>query len=243
VAITNNYSLLNLFVKEDKAVKIFIDNQVITIHLKSLKDFFSNEEWSTCYTIMCREEYRKKILPKSYQSSECLAEIKTLIFDLGKYIQYAKIVKILREQLSIFIDDLEFNFQLNEMIANGVIITSEIWNHIISILKLSCGEKEEKPLKFESKAAEELYLAQKQFEKQVSRIKNKGGDTDQILKILLTISYQIPSLTFDYLFNQTMAQIHWLYNYAAQSVSYDVTKMAYAAGNLKKGKTPEFFIK
>ena len=44
MAITNNYSLLNLFVKEDKAVKIFIDNQVITIHLKSLKDFFSNEE-------------------------------------------------------------------------------------------------------------------------------------------------------------------------------------------------------
>ena len=75
---------------------------------------------------MCREEYRKKILPKSYQSSECLVEIKTLIFDLGKYIQYAKIVKILREQLSILIDDLEFNFQLNEMIANGVIITSEI---------------------------------------------------------------------------------------------------------------------
>lgn len=75
---------------------------------------------------MCREEYRKKILPKSYQSSECLAERKTLIFDLGKYIQYTKIVKILREQLAILIDDLEFNFELNEMIANDVIITSEI---------------------------------------------------------------------------------------------------------------------
>ena len=58
--------------------------------------------------------------------ADCLAEIKTLIFDLGKYIQYTKIVKILREQLTILIDDLEFNFELNEMIANDVIITSEI---------------------------------------------------------------------------------------------------------------------
>jgi hypothetical protein len=55
-----------------------------------------------------------------------------------------------------------------------------------------------------------LYLAQKQFEKQVHSIKNSGknGDNEFLLKIMLTIIYQIPSFTIDYLFNQTMAQIH-----------------------------------
>ena len=42
--ITSNYSVLNLFVKENKEVKIFIDRQVVTIFLKSLRDFFSNDE-------------------------------------------------------------------------------------------------------------------------------------------------------------------------------------------------------
>ena len=96
-----------------------------------------------------------------------------------------------------------------------------------------------------SKEVSQLRLAQKEFEEQIARIKNKNGargDTEQILKILLTIVYKVPSFTFDYLFNQTMAQIHWLYNFAAQSVSYELAEKAYTAGNLK-GKLPEFFIK
>jgi len=244
VEINSNYSILNLFIKDNKEVKIFIGNQVIILYLKSLKNFFSNEEWATCYTIICRDEYRKKLLPTQFQSEDSLTEIKNLIFEFGMYAQYTKIVSLLREQLSTLIHNLFFDFKKKELIANDVIITSDIWNYIINILKLSCGEKEEKTPVFENEAARQLYLAQKEFEKQVNKIKNKnGGDTEQILKILLTISYQIPALTFDYLFNQTMAQIHWLYTYAAQSVSYDVTKMAYASGNLKKGQTPNFFIK
>ena len=241
--ITSNYSVLNLFVKENKEVKIFIDRQVITIFLKSLRDFFSNDEWTTCYTIISRDEYRKKLLATQFQSPDSLTEIKNLIFEFSLYDQYTKITDLLREQLSSFIKDLEFDFQKKELIANDVIITSDIWNYIIYILKLSCGEKEEKPPIFEDEYARQLYLAQKEFEKQVNKIKNKGGDTDQILKILLTISYQIPALTFDYLFNQTMAQIHWLYNYAAKSVSYRISEKVFAAGNMKQGKTPEFFIK
>lgn len=242
--ITSNYSILNLFVKDNKEVKVFIGNQIIVLHLKSLKEFFSNDEWTTCYTVICRDDYRKKLLPTQYQSPDSLTEIKNIIFEFGMYKQYTKIVTLLREQLSTLIQDLSFDFKQKELIANNVIITSDIWNYIIYILKLSCGEKEEKPPVFENEAARQLYLAQKEFEKQINKIKNKnGGDTEQILKILLTISYQAPALTFDYLFNQTMAQIHWLYTYAAQSVSYDVTKMAYASGNLKKGQTPNFFIK
>jgi hypothetical protein len=64
-----------------------------------------------------------------------------------------------------------------------------------------------------------------------------------LMKNLLSITYSFPSLTFDYLFDQTMAQIHWLAKYAAQEVSYRVSAQACAAGNMKKGSKLEFFIK
>jgi hypothetical protein len=47
----------------------------------------------------------------------------------------------------------------------------------------------------------------------------------------------------DYLINQTMAQIQWLQKQAAGAVSYEVNAQAFAAGNMKKGKKLEFFIK
>jgi hypothetical protein len=44
----------------------------------------------------------------------------------------------------------------------------------------------------------------------IQKIKNKNKKTDVngVMKNLLAITYSFPSLTFDYLFNQTMAQIH-----------------------------------
>ena len=61
--------------------------------------------------------------------------------------------------------------------------------------------------------------------------------------MMLTITYKFPSLTIDYLFNQTMAQIQWLQRMAAGAVSYEVNAQAFAAGNVKKGKKLDFFIK
>jgi hypothetical protein len=40
-----------------------------------------------------------------------------------------------------------------------------------------------------------------------------------------------------------MAQILWLQKYAAGAVSYEVNAQAFAAGNVKKGKKLDFFIK
>jgi hypothetical protein len=40
-----------------------------------------------------------------------------------------------------------------------------------------------------------------------------------------------------------MAQIQWLQKYAAGAVSYEVNAKAFAAGNVKKGKKLDFFIK
>jgi hypothetical protein len=60
---------------------------------------------------------------------------------------------------------------------------------------------------------------------------------------MLSITYAFPSLTFDYLYNQTMAQIQWLQKHAAGAMSYEVNAKAFAAGNVKKGKKLDFFIK
>jgi hypothetical protein len=63
------------------------------------------------------------------------------------------------------------------------------------------------------------------------------------MKNILSITYSFPSITIDYLFDQTLAQIHWLAKMAAQEVSYSVNAQAFAAGNMKRGKKLEFFIK
>jgi hypothetical protein len=50
------------------------------------------------------------------------------------------------------------------------------------------------------------------MEARIRRVKQKGQDgnidRDGLMKNLLSITYSFPSLTFDYLFDQTMAQIH-----------------------------------
>jgi hypothetical protein len=51
-------------------------------------------------------------------------------------------------------------------------------------------------------------LAQKAAEEKIKKIKSqKEGDANALAKIMLSITYAFPSLTFDYLYNQTMAQI------------------------------------
>ena len=57
-------------------------------------------------------------------------------------------------------------------------------------------------------------MAQQKLEQKINRTREKGkkdsGDDerDNLMKVLLSITYAFPSLTFDYLFDQTMAQIH-----------------------------------
>lgn len=240
---TNDFSITRLFASDNKDVRVFVNKSQITLHLKTIKDLYEDEDWLTCYSIITRDDKRKVFIPKPYQSLEPYDEIKTLIFELGLYSEYKKIVNILRTQLECFVQDLSFDFEEKELVAGTITITSDIWNYLIYVLKLSCGEKEKKPMVFTDEASKQLYLAQLEMEKQINKIKNASGkgDDTQILKMLLSIIYQFPSLTLDYLFNQTMAQIHWLYGYAMKSVSYEVTSAAYTAGNLKKGTKLRFF--
>lgn len=87
-------------------------------------------------------------------------------------------------------------------------------------------------------------MAQKEKEEKIKRLKEQNNvDKDALIKAFLSITYAFPSLTMDYLCNQTMAQIQWLQKYAAGAVSYEVNAQAMAAGNMKKGKKLDFFIK
>lgn len=88
-------------------------------------------------------------------------------------------------------------------------------------------------------------MAQRAREDKIASIKRKGksGHEEDLAKSMLSIVYAFPSLTIDYLCDQTMAQIQWLQKYAAGAVSYEVSAQAMAAGNVKKGKKLDFFIK
>lgn len=100
------------------------------------------------------------------------------------------------------------------------------------------------PPVFDSEEARKLYLAQQEQEEKIRKIKSQAShDKEGLMKALLAITYAFPSITIDYLLNQTMAQIQWLQKYAAGAVSYEVNAQAYAAGNVKKGKKLDFFIK
>ena len=126
IQITDNYSILNLFVRENKEVKIFIGGETVTIYLKSIKEFFSNDDLATCYTIISNQEYRRKLLPTTDHHEDVLEEVKTLIFKYGQYAQYSKIVTLLREQLGYFINGFSCDFPHKELKANDVTITSDI---------------------------------------------------------------------------------------------------------------------
>ena len=100
------------------------------------------------------------------------------------------------------------------------------------------------PPVFDSEEARKLYLAQQEQEEKIRKIKSQAShDKEGLMKAFLAITYAFPSITIDYLFDQTMAQIQWLQKYAAGAVSYEVNAQAYAAGNVKKGKKLDFFIK
>jgi hypothetical protein len=111
------------------------------------------------------------------------------------------------------------------------------------VLRLSCGEKVEKPRIFNSEEERQFYLAQRKMDERIKQIKSqRTGDSEALLKSFLSIQYKF-NLSFDYLAEQTVAQIQWLQGYAAGAVSYEVNAQAFAAGNMKKGKKLDFFIK
>lgn len=241
MVIQSNYSITQLFVSKD--ITLNIDGQNVLIHLPCLRDFYSNNTWNSVFFMWTRniEDAQKYCFKKINNSLDI---IKLYIFEASQFKEYSKVSAQFKEYLSKVIYDLDFDYKEHNLLVNGLTITEEIWDYILYLLKLSCGEKVVQPPTFDSEEARALWLAQQKNEEKIRKIKAKdGGDKEGLMKAFLAIMYKFPSFTVDYLFDQTLAQIQWLQKYAAGAVSYEVNAQAYAAGNVKKGKKLDFFIK
>lgn len=240
MVIKDNFSIFNLFL--DKKVKLTTQEGFFYIRIPTIKEFCLEEKINAVFHIWTLpEEQRQKLIPVEVQSSFEL--LTTILFQLAIYKEYSVIAQQFKEALQFFIPKIEINNKEKQLVINNVILTTEIWDYILYILKLSCGEKVEKPRTFNSEEERQFYLAQKKMEEKIKKIKaQKPGDSDSLLKSFLTIQYKF-NLSFDYLAEQTLAQIQWLQGYAAGAVSYEVNAQAFAAGNMKKGKKLDFFIK
>lgn len=239
--IKNNYSLTQLFATKD--ITIWVDGKSFLMHLPTLRDLYKDTRWNNIFFLWTRtpkeaQKYYYQPINSSYDI------IQLIIFDAVQYQEYIELCKSFQKYIEKLFDNVEYDYQQKLLVINGITITTEIWDHILYLLRLSNGEKVTQPPVFDSEEARKLYLAQQEAEERIRKIKSKAaGDKDGLMKAFLAITYSFPSLTIDYLFDQTMAQIQWLQKHAAGAVSYEVNAQAYAAGNVKKGKKLDFFIK
>ena len=238
--IKDNFNIFNLFL--DKKIKIYVDAKFFQLRLPTIKEFSLNDTINSVYHMWnLSPDKMKAIVPTTGDAP--LDFVKTILFQLGIYKEYKEIVNRFKETLSFFIPNIEIDYKNKQLIVDGITITNEIWEYILYLLRLSCGEKVEKPRTFASEDERQFYLAQKKMEEKIKKIKSqKPGDSEALLKSFLTIQYKF-NLSFDYLAEHTLAQILWLQGYAAGAVSYEVNAQAFAAGNMKKGKKLDFFIK
>lgn len=255
--ITDNFSIDLLFISKEVSVLIRNEevNEEILVKAPVVKEILTNQEVLIGYQLLKMDisQLNKDTELKIKSSWEWL---QTILFRLGQFKTYSTIALHIRNFLEyIFISSVSFDhFQLK---IGNININEQIWDYLFYIIKLIYGEKSNKPLDLSgmSEGARKFYLAQLENEKIISRIRQTGrrvnskGEEikkeekgDEISKILLNITYSFPSFTFDYLLNQTMAQILWLQSYAAGAMSYEVNAKAFAAGNFKKGQTLKPFI-
>ena len=246
--IEDNYSITRLFI--NKKIKIIVRQEKdsatlfsFTLLLKPVKDLYLDDNWNIAYHLLTESDYKKLLINKDEDISSFQA-ITALLCDLGKYDKFAQFATIIREALQEIISDFSVDYINQKMKVGDHIITEEIWERIVYLLKLSCGEKVTPPLTFNSEEARKFYLAQKAAEEKINKIRNNNSnDAEALSKMMLSITYEFPSFTFEYLWDQTLAQILWLQEKAAGAVSYEVNAQAFAAGNVKKGKKLDFFIK
>ena len=241
MVIKDNYSISRLFITKD--ITIFVDKKYFTLRLKPIQDFYTDNDWNSVYHIWTGPLHTvQQMFVRPIKSH--WDKISIVLFDLGQYSQYRDIYNSFNIYLRQILPEVDIDISHKTMSIKDIIITEEVWEYIIYILQLSQGEKVTKPLTFDSEEAKQFYLAQKANEERIAAIRqNKQGDADAMAKILLSIIYAFPSLTIDYLVGQTMAQIQWLQKHAAGAMSYEVNAQAFAAGNMKKGKKLDFFIK
>ena len=248
--VEDNFSITRLFI--EKTIKITVREQKDTatifkfnLILKPIKELYTNDDWNVSYQLITNSNLKKLFLLNNKDLKLTSLQVISLILcDLGQYNQFSSFALSLSKSLEEILPGFNIDYLNKQLKIEEYIITEEIWERIVYLLKLSCGEKVMPPLTFDSEEARKFYLAQKAAEERINRIRSQGKqDVDSLSKMMLSIIYAFPSITIDYLWNQTLAQIQWLQKYAAGAVSYEVNAKAFAAGNIKKGKKLDFFIK
>lgn len=243
MVIKDNFSINHLFFSKD--IIIAVDGESFTLKLKTLKDYYTDSDWGNVFHIWTTNDKEIQGLYVGKLNSK-FDRVSLILFELGRFDQYREVYRWFKKYLEEILPDIEIDMTKKELRIRNIIINPDIWEYILYILQLSCGIRVVKPPTFNSEEERKWYLAQKANEDRIAKIRAKNQskqDEDQLLKILLSIIYSFPSFTMDYLINQTMAQIQWLQKQAAGAVSYEVNAQAFAAGNMKKGKKLEFFIK
>ena len=245
--IKDNFSLGRLFATKEP-IEIYIEDKVIKVRPISVRDMYTHsEEIGMLHLLMSPlSRIKKTFLP----TAEHPLDFITTIIKHGLFSEYRALYsQILHTFAYVFYEMDTYDLSNSTFALSGVTITKEIWDYILYVLKLICGEKTTKPLVFENEEARKFYEAQQKTEERIRAIRAKAQENDSsqaqenfIMKLLLRITYSFPSLTIDYLLDQTMAQILWLHTYAAGAVSYEVNAQAFAAGNMKKGSKLDFFI-
>jgi len=238
----DDFSLTRLFMTKEINVRTS-DGGKFTFHCPSVRDLFLNEDMSlTIFCITTSDDKVQNVM--SLKADNRLDFFEKLFFEFGGYKQINPLVQKLSTSLKQLLPGFELDFQTKTFKVNGLTITKEIWDYITYLVKLSCGEKISQPLIFDSPEAEAFWKKQQEMDAKIKKLKaDKEGDPEGLIKNLMAITYSFPSFTIDYLYNQTMAQIHWLRELAAGEVSYRLQSQAAAAGNIKKGNKLNFFIK
>lgn len=241
--IKTDYDLTASFVTKD--FHLYIDNDIINIHLVPLKDFYNDRDWLMFYNIIITPIKKLREQLNLKQELDLYDIMLLLLVDLGRYREYIKVYTSILYGFNKIVDNFKVDLSNRKLYSNDVEITREVLEYLFYVIKESNGERVEEPRQFASEAERAFYLAQKEYEDQIKNMRQKqqGGGQDAMLKIFLSITYVFPSFTFEYLFEQTLAQIRWLQKYAAEATSYEVNKEIFAAGNMKKGSKLNFFIK
>ena len=238
--IRDNFNIFNLFL--DKQVKIYVNQKFFFLKVPTIREISLNDQLNAVYHMwLLPVDQMSTIVPVEHKES--LDLIRNVLFQFGIYKEYTALVNGFKTVLQFFIPNIQIDFKNKQLIVDNITITNEVWEYILYVLRLSCGEKVEKPRTFASEDERQFYLAQKKMDERIKKIKSqKPGDSEGLIKSFLTIQYKF-NLSFDYLAEQTLAQIQWLQGYAAGAVSYEVNAQAFAAGNTKKGTKLDFFIK
>lgn len=241
--IKDNFSITQLFL--NKTINVFIDNKpAFTITAQPVKAFYEDNNWNAAYHLFSMNLKAWQDLIPNMDIQETWDYVLLVLFRLSQFQQYKEIGNVIEHGLTCTCPNCSIDWSNKMVKFNDITITPEIWSYVVYLLKLTCGEKVSQPLTFDSPEAREFFLKQQALEDKIQKAKQqKNVDKENLIKQFLLITYYFPNFSFDYLFNQSMAQIRWLQELAAKATSYSFNEKAYAAGNVKKSKKLEFFIK